>query len=218
MRTFRAAASAIGLMFLVALPASAQGPRGGFMGGPAALLSNKSVQKELKLDEGQSEKIGKLAQDIREKQREAFSGLQDLSQEERRAKMGETMRTLNAEVDKSLAEVLKAEQLKRYHEIGHQIRGAGAFTDPKVAESLKLTEEQKSSIRTLLTDQQSAMREIFPTLQDDREAGMKKIQALQKETKEKALAVLTADQKKTWETMVGAPFEFVPEPPPPRNN
>ena len=70
----------LGLVALIAGPAAAQG-RGGFGrggGSLAELLGNASVQKELKLDDPQTEKAKELAEKISEEMREKLQGLQDL--------------------------------------------------------------------------------------------------------------------------------------------
>ncbi len=216
MRHFRATAMALGLTILMALPASAQQRGGGMMGGASALLSNKGVQKELKLDESQISKVNVLADDLRTKQREAMQGFQDLSPEERRAKGAEVNQKMNAEVDKALVEIFKPEQTKRFRQIRLQVGGADAFTNPTVASEIKLNDDQKGKIKDILSSQQSKMQEIFQTAQDDREGAMKKMTELRKSTKDQVVAILEADQKKTWDGLVGEAFEYVPTPPPGR--
>src|SRR6516165_7609071 len=85
---------AAAVVALVASPALAQrqrqgggGRQGGGFGGmsQSLLLTQESVQKELKLTPDQVTKV----KDMAEKQRGALQGLQGLSQEERRAKMQE---------------------------------------------------------------------------------------------------------------------------------
>ena len=74
-----------------ALAQEQQRPRGGGFGGsPTFLLTQKSVQDELKLSAEQVKKVEELLA----KQREAFQGLRDLSREERQKKM-EEQRTAN---------------------------------------------------------------------------------------------------------------------------
>jgi hypothetical protein len=205
MRTLKQMAVGLGLLAFVASPAFAQG-RGGFGMGGGNLLGNQSVQKELKMDDAQKEKATQLAADMREK----AQGLRDLSQEEQQKARAELMASTN----KAVAEILKPEQLKRYNEIRYQQMGAAAFGDPVVAAKLKLTDEQKDKIKTVNSDSQSQMREIFQEFQNDREGAQKKMTALRKETNDKAVAVLTSEQKTTWKELQGAPFEFVPNPRP----
>src|SRR4051794_29310655 len=88
---------ALGLVTLLVSSAQAQtqrpgggrgfGPGAGMGGGGVMLLSNKSVQQELKVSDEQASKLDALAVDLRTKQREQFQKLQDVPQDERRAKM-----------------------------------------------------------------------------------------------------------------------------------
>lgn len=218
MKHFRVAATALGLIALMTLPALAQraGGGGGMMGGPAALLSNKGVQKELKLDDSQVTKVTKIADDMRTKQREAMQALGGLSPEERREKGMALNRSMSSDTNKALIEIFKPDQTKRYHQIRRQVGGADTFSDPSVASELKLTDDQKTKIKDLLSSQQAQMREIFATIQDDREGAMKKMAEMRKEIKDKIVALMSADQKKTWEILLGEPFDYVATPPPGR--
>src|SRR5687767_3106180 len=95
MRTFGIMALTLGMAVTIAAPVQAQGFRGrGFGGGGYALLSNKSVQQELKLEAAQAEKVSKIVSDINAKTREK---IQDIPQEERREKVAELMRASNEE-------------------------------------------------------------------------------------------------------------------------
>ncbi len=207
MRTFGKLMLAFGALALMAAPAWAQGPGGGGMGGGAMLLSNKSVQKELKVSDEQVEKLNTLATETMAKNRERFQGFQDLSQEERQSKMREAQ----AELHKGLDGVLKPEQVKRFKQIELQIGGFNAFGQPRVQEALKLTDEQKTKVREISEEARGAMpsREDF---QSDREAAMKKRAEISKGATEKVTALLTEDQKKEWKDLAGEPFDYKPEP------
>ena len=219
MRGFMKAALAFGLVALVSSPVLAQGGRGGFGGGmggggPLMLLGNPSVQKELKLDEAQKEKMTTLVSETREKMASVRDQLQDLQGSERMAKMQELSKPINETVMKSAGEFLKPEQLKRFHEIELQTRGANALTDPVIAKKLGVTSEQETKVKSLMADMQSEMREIQQSAGDDRQAAMQKIMALRKETTTKVMALMTDDQKKAWKEMTGEPFEMVMAPRP----
>ena len=215
MRLFGKLALAFGIVALIAAPALAQQGRGGggMFGGGGMLLTNKSVQTEIKATEDQKSKLTALADDMRTKATEAREAAKDLSQEERQAKMRELMPKMQADMDKALTDVLKPEQLKRIHEIQVQTAGAMGLTMGRVGDKLKLTDDQKQKIRDLNQEVGQQMREIFQSAQDDREGAMKKMTALRKETLEKALKVLTADQKKAYDGLAGKPFELKMEPP-----
>jgi hypothetical protein len=208
----------LGLVAMIAGPAAAQGQgRGGFGrggGNLAQLLGNASVQKELKLDDKQVEKANDLAEKVRGEMRERRQGLQDLSQEERQAKMQEINREFNASTAKALGEFLKPDQIARLKQISYQQRGITAFSDPEVAQKLNLTDSQKTEIQEI----SRGAREKMPSQEDfqsDREAAMKKMQEVNKETLAKAAAKLNDEQQKTWKELLGAPFEIQYQP---RNN
>jgi len=205
MRMLGKAVLALGVAALLAGPAQAQGFRGGFGGGSLSFLAtNKGVQKELKVSDDQAQKIQQWSQEFGEKMREKF---QEIPQEERREKMPALMREMNEQAQKDLKGILKDDQMTRLEQIALQQRGPeAAMNDPKLAEKLKLTDDQKSKIRTILEDSRAQMpsRDDF---QNDREAAMKKMADVRKESREKVMNVLTSEQKETWKEMTGAPFE-----------
>jgi len=206
----------LGLVALLASPALAQGQGRGFGrgGNLAQLLGNSGVQKELKLDDQQGEKAKELGEKTNEKMREVRESLQGLDQDERRTKMQEINREMNASALKAVGEFLKPEQVARLKQISYQVRGAQAFSDPEVAKKLNLTDNQKGDIQTIVQESMTEARTIFQDNQDDREAAMKKIQELNKQTLSKAEGKLNDEQQKTWKELVGAPFEYKPDPRP----
>jgi hypothetical protein len=195
---------ALAVTVAAAQPALAQrGGRGaGFGGGRGgnslSLLTQKSVQDELKMSE---EQIKKASEQV-EKQRESFAGLRDLSREERQAKMQESAKANQA----LLAEILKEDQLKRFKQISLQQRGGQALADPEVAQALGLSTEQKDRIQAIQEASQGEMRELFQA-GGDRQETQKKAEALRASVNEKATAVLTAEQQTKWKEMTGAPFK-----------
>jgi len=221
MRAFLTATVGLGLVALLAGPAAAQGQGRGFGmfgggGGYAMLLSNESVQKELKLEDQQIEKAKELGEKVREKMTAARSSFEGLDQEERRTKMTELMREVNESTMKSAGEFLKPEQVTRLKQISYQQRGATAFNDPEVQKKLNITDSQKTDIHAIVQDSQSEMRTIFQENQDDREAMMKKITEHRKQTLAKVEAKLNDEQQKSWKEMLGSPFE-IKIPPRPNN-
>ena len=214
MRTFGKMVLAFGAVALMAAPAWAQGRGGmGMGGGGAMLLTNKSVQKELKVSDEQGEKLKTLSTETMEKNRERFQGFQDLSPEERQAKQREAQ----AELTKSLDGVLKPEQVKRFRQIELQVGGMMAFNQPRVVEALKLTDEQKEKIRGIGEEAQGQM----PSREDsqaDPAAAQKKRAEITKGATEKVTALLTEDQKKEWKELAGEPFDYKPEAPRRPNN
>jgi hypothetical protein len=207
---------ALGLVALLASPALAQGQgRGGFgMGfGLGGLIGNGSVQKELKLDEKQVEKATEYAATARAKGAENRSKLEGLEGEERRTKQAELTKEANEAALKAFGDFLKPEQIARLKQVSLQVRGAQSFSDHEVATKLNLTDSQKTDITAIVTESGSQMREIFQQAGDDREAAMKKMAELRKKTLTDVEAKLNDEQQKTWKSLIGAPFEFKPDPP-----
>ena len=171
---------------------------GGGGGGSLFLLTQKSVQDELKLSEEQVKKVTALE----EKQREGFKGFKDLSKEDRKTKMEERAK----ETKKSVDEILKPEQVKRLKQISLQQSGSRAFSEPEVAEALKLSDEQKEKIKTIQEDAAKEMRGLF-TPDGDRAEARKKMEAARKATDEKVQGVLSAEQKSKFKDLAGEPFK-----------
>ncbi len=172
---------------------------GGGAGGPnnLGLLAQKSVQDELKLTEDQIKQVTEQS----EKQRESRGSLQDLSQEERRAKLTEQTQAS----DKMVAALLQPAQLKRLKQISLQQRGGRAFSDPEVAQSLALTDKQKELAATIQQGAQSEMRDLFQA--GANEEARTKMQEIQKKTSEQVLGVLTPEQQTKWKELTGEPFK-----------
>ncbi|MHC5539373.1 hypothetical protein ACYOEI_14235 [Singulisphaera rosea] len=201
---------ALAAILMVSTAAQAQGQGGGRFGGGMggrggyALLSNKGVQKELKLSDDKAEKVTAAVTEINAKLREK---MQEIPQEERREKMPELMKAHNEEVKAAVKDLLTAEQFARLDQIVLQQRGLEAFADAKVKEKLSLSSDQAAKIQDISEDTREQSREIMQSFQDDREGAMQKMATLRKESFEKAAALLSDDQKKSWKEMTGEPFE-----------
>ena len=216
MRTLSKTIVALGLVALMAGPALAQqgrgGGRGGFGGGLGMLLSNASVQQELKLDATQIEKAKDVAAKAREKMTASRESLQSLQGEERMKKMMELNKEANEEVNKSIGAFLSKDQIHRLHQIQHQVQGPQAFTDEHVQNRLKLTDSQKSDIASIVQASNTEMRSLFQNMQSDPEGTRAKIAEHRKETLAKVESKLTDEQKTTYKEMLGDPFEIKYEP------
>ncbi len=215
MRTLSKTIVALGLVALMAGPALAQQGRGGGRGfgggGIGMLLGNASVQQELKLDATQIEKAKALNTKLREKVTAATQGLEG---QERFTKMREMSTELNTEANTAAKEFLKPEQMKRLHQIHHQVQGVQAFADEHVQTHLKLTDSQKSDIHSIVEASNTEMRSIGQGFQSDPEGTRAKMTEHRKETISKIEAKLTDEQKTTYKEMLGAPFEIKFEPRP----
>jgi hypothetical protein len=125
----------------------------------------------------------------------------------------EQMQKVPDAVLKALGTVLEPAQLKRLKEITLQIRGYKALTDPNVQTALKLTDEQKDSVKTIVSDSDKEMQELVKEMRGGAggKGGFEKVLTLRKEAQEKAMGVLNANQKKEWKEMTGEEFKMEPQ-------
>jgi hypothetical protein len=110
-------------------------------GEPIFLLTQKSVQDELKLSVDQVKKV----QDYDLKRRQVTQN----SSREERLKKGEELAEDRARL---VAELLQPEQEKRLEQLGIQEQYASAFVNPRVVKALNLTVEQKGKIKVMRVD------------------------------------------------------------------
>jgi Spy/CpxP family protein refolding chaperone len=192
--------------------AQAQRPGGGFGrgGGVGMLLTNKSVQDELKLTDEQKDKIKTALDKVREDQKDAFATMRDRqAKEEDRA---EARKKVTEATTKALDGILKKEQEARLKQIQLQQEGVRVFVNSDVQSALKLSDEQKDKIKTIVEDTGKETREAFQGLNfQDREKmaeARKKVEALTKEATEKIETILKDDQKKALKDMMGEKFEI----------
>ncbi len=212
MRTLCKTIVALGLVALMAGPAMAQqgrgGGRGGFSGGLGMLLSNASVQQELKLDATQTEKAKEVAEKAHAKFAANRESLEGLRGEARFKKMQELNKEVNAEVNKEIEAFLTKEQIHRLHQIQRQVQGGHAFADEHVQNQLKLTDAQKTEIHEIVHASTVEGHKLWEDSHGDREAMMAKMAEHRKETLAKVESKLTDEQKAGWREMLGAPFEI----------
>jgi hypothetical protein len=203
MRNLCKVSLSMALVAVLASPALAQRPggRGGF---GQSLLLNKSVQEELKLSKEQKEKLEPVAKKSQEKMRELFQG-GGFDREKFQALQKET------EEEATKAADLTSEQKKRYGEIRLQQRvrfGPAVFADKEVQSQLKLTDDQKDAVKTILKETQDKIKEETKDLEmQDFRKRMEITQKLNKEAMSTVAKKLTKEQKETWTKMLGEPFE-----------
>jgi Spy/CpxP family protein refolding chaperone len=207
MKTLKTHLMVGGALLLVAAsgsPASAQqgrraGPGGFGMFDRAGtfLLTQESVQSELKLSPDQVNEVTQL----NEKRRESFRGMRDLSRDERRKKMEEMSHSDQA----AIAKILNPEQLTRLKQISLQQRGGWALADPEVAATLALTDDQKERIRAIEIQAHDELRGAGRD--GDRAAARQKFESVRSSINQQMEAVLTPQQQAKWKEMQGEPFK-----------
>jgi hypothetical protein len=174
----------------------------------AAMLTNRDVQRELKLDKPQTEKVVTLVAAVAAKGREGAKEFQALAKSERRLKMHRLMTVACEEAMTTLRGIFTPEQYKRFDQIVLQQRGIMAFTDPEIQGKLKLTAEQKSQVQEVAHGVHAQLRELSQNASPDKmekvhEDGM----ALYRRAADQAIALLSVDQRATWIELTGDRFD-----------
>jgi len=209
-------------------PVRAQGPGGpggqgpGRMGGARmgfgqgasmmGLLQGEQVRQELKVTEDQAAKIEALAEELRAARPAVQQGMQDLTAEQREARMTQMREEAQKQAQlarERLGSILTPEQMKRLAGIQVQIQGTlASLGDPKIGEALGLTSEQKEKLAALRQAQMTAMRERVRGGQRDAAAPTDRPAWAQarEESETKALAILTDGQRQKLAEIKGAPF------------
>jgi serine/threonine protein kinase len=160
------------------------------------LLSQKSVQTELKLTEQQVKDFNRLW----EQRRETFRQFRDLSPDQWRAQLDQL-----AEQEKALLDVLQRDQSRRLRQIALQQRGPEVLLDSAVAEPLQLSADQKDQVRRIVDDTFRATWAVRQSAIENPDDGTN-IETTWRAARERALAILNDQQRATWLELIGTPF------------
>lgn len=215
------------------------GPMGGMgTAGLVPLAAAPPVLKELDLDKAATEKVQKIAQQFPEEMREemekaglgfgSFQQLQQLSEEERPAKIREmnekrteVVNKLNDKFVAQLKESLSAKQFERLQQIHWQASGSVALeSDADLGKALDLKKEQREKIAKINAESGEKIRGLFGGFgrggrggpggpggaAADFQAIGEKRRELTKERDEKATEVLGKEQQETYAKLKGKPF------------
>ncbi len=203
----------IGLVVLAASPAFAQrqgrgqggqGGRGGFEMTPAVLLASDKVQEELKITDDQKAQFTKITDKYK-------ADIAQARTDQNREKGAELRKAESEEMDKAIPTILKPEQVTRLNQLEVQASGIRAFSKENVQTALKLTDDQKKSIKDSSEELTKDMQEMFQSAGGDRTKMAElrtKMEGMRKDAMDKVVNSLTADQKKEWTELTGAKFEF----------
>ena len=204
MRSLHVKILTVGLVLLAASPAFAQRQRGGpRQMGPAQLLAIDKVQEELKITDDQKAAVTKITDKYKD---DIAAARQNMD----RQKAADLAKQQNDDLEKAIPDILKADQLKRFKQLEVQAAGLNAFSKDDVATALKLTDDQKKSIKDSQDELQKDVQDLFQNAGQggDRAAAMQKIQTMRKDALDKVVNTLNDDQKKTWKDLTGEKFEF----------
>jgi len=192
------------------------GPGGGMMmmggGGPGMMMGGQ-MGEELGITEAQQEQMQAAMQEMMEEMRASRDEGEELSQEDRMARMTEMREAMQQKVEG----ILTTEQVERSGQLRLQAEGTRALSRDDIAEDLDLNDEQKGQLESINERVRSQMEELGQSMRDgdesDREAARERFTALRERADQARMSVLTDDQKAQLEEMKGEAFEFQrPEP------
>jgi hypothetical protein len=178
------------------------GGGGGFGGGGLMLLYDENVKKDLGVTDDQMAKLQEVQTKTRDQIGQLFQGIQDLSPEERTAKMTEIqkkMAEINAATEK---EVLLPKQIERLKQISIQSqlnrggRTVDVVSNGDLAKELGITDAQKEALTKAQEAADAEMNEKMTKIRED--------------ARQKVLSVLTAEQQAKLKKLSGEPITFAP--------
>jgi hypothetical protein len=124
----------------------------------------------------------------------------------------EQLEKLPAEILVAISKVLSEKQFKRFKQIDLQNRKNAAFKDPAVQSALKMSDEQKKNIGSILEDETKEIAELFKGGKGGfggfGKGSTEKSDNIRKETKEKIYTVLSKEQRTTYRELIGEEFKF----------
>lgn len=170
-------------------------------GGLLATARDESVQSQLSLTESQKAKIAELAEQARPSVGDAVGRLRSAATDEERQAILEEMRQAREqrqkEADEALRDALTSEQFLRLEQIRLQRAGVRALTRDEIVSELKVTDDQKTQIESLMEERSAALRALGrrPTSED--------MEQLNTQWDPKVLAVLSDQQRDQWRKKLG---------------
>ena len=162
------------------------------------LLRQQSVRDELKLTKDETEKIHDFA-DRQWKKAEHVHN--DLSPAQHRAEYEKMTKENEGFLDETLAPA----QRKRLDQITLQVAGLMWVTRPKIAEALKLTDDQKQKAKSLQQEARKEMHELIHSTSP--EARQEKLKELRMTSRKRLMDLLTSEQQHEWREKLGPPFQ-----------
>jgi len=202
----------LALVCLLALPVLAQFRQGGGAMDATALLSNKSVQEELKLTDDQKKLIAE-AKDARDK---AFTKMREDKNFDDAKKVGEDYTA----AIKKVIEKLDEKQLKRLVAIevqqAEKANNPKVFLNEEVQKALKFTSKQKDLAKDTCADIEKDLKEMRDEAKGDFKKFaeiFKKAGELNKGGYEKISKSLDEDQVKALKDIKGEAFDLKVENP-----
>ncbi|QEL15842.1 hypothetical protein [Limnoglobus roseus] len=209
---FHVSIAMIGALLTTTATHAQQLPRPGSFNLKSMLVSNKALQDDLKISSEMKDKFAKY----QETYTAEVTKLRTLGPEDEDQLTRLKVMTKLLEDRIALMHGLSADQTKRLLQIERQLMGIRAFSNETVAKELKLTDDQKTKVKSVTEEFNKDLRELTGGMgrTNDPET-QKKIDALRQEEMDKIEERLTREQRRIWRDMLGEKFDPAKLFPPP---
>jgi len=176
-------------------------------------FSNMQVRQQLKLNDEQFNNLNKAYQQAYTTYQKDINGLdKTLPDAQRQQRMRDLEQNFYKDLGNSTNTIFTdPAQRQRYNQLYWQYQGYRAFSNPTIAEMLKLTPEQRDRFNQMQSDWTTQMGKLGPLYQTDKQAAIDQFGKLQAQNTERINSVLTPEQRTAWQQMAGMPFVFPPE-------
>lgn len=166
----------------------------------AGLLGNPAVVEDLDLTPQQEERLKELLPGWFKERMKVFEEMRHRGEGDRRRRFVE----IAAEHDRVLDSLLLPEQRKRLNQLAIQSAGIYAFREPDIVSELKLTSEQRATVRELefqLMVSGLGRRSLGGNWEDRR----RNQEQQSRDATDKVVELLTPEQQERWKTLIGPP-------------
>ncbi len=180
------------------------GNRGGFNSGVTGSIFRDESKAELGLDDATMQKVQAAMEQSRgnsDEMREMFDRSRNAQTDEEREKIREEMtkafQERNKKTEEEIGKIIGDEKMARLRQLSLQYAGAYALQQEEVANDLKISDDQKAKIESLMEERNNARRELgFNASPEDRAK-------FDKEWNSKVFGILNEEQRKVWTDKVG---------------
>ena len=181
-----------------------RGP-GGAIGG-FHLIAMPAIQQELGLSESQVEKSKTVAQRMNSRFEQDMGKLRGLNDDQ---KMKRVVTLADPHYQQGMDELsgfLKPDQLDRFDQILFQQRGPMAILEPRIVETLQITNEQAQKVAQLVAQAENEQNQVVKSEEKGSKNAMVKVEAVAADANAKVYDILSPEQKRKWSRIVGKPF------------
>ena len=184
---------------------------------PISYLLSDQVKKEVKLSDKQTTDLKAACEETRTNINNKYIslGLDKLDNKGKEAKLKSSDKEIQAffqETRGKVEKIIQPDQQKRLKEVMLQHFGFGPLTSEIFSADLKLTDKQKTDLKTIEQQMQAKNQTGWQIPSGDEATKTKtlnenrqRMEAILKEVNEQSLAVLTPEQKTSLEKLKGAP-------------